>query len=59
MNLLSRNEVFPRSSLSLSFAGSILDPLAELQNFKGLKQGAVIRLVEGRETETLLYYIKI
>uniref|UniRef100_A0A3P8W2U0 Si:ch211-166a6.5 n=1 Tax=Cynoglossus semilaevis TaxID=244447 RepID=A0A3P8W2U0_CYNSE len=45
MNLLSKNEVFPRSSLSLSFAGSILDPLAELQNFKGLKQGAVIRLV--------------
>ncbi|KAG7489609.1 hypothetical protein JOB18_016073 [Solea senegalensis] len=46
MSLLSRNEVCPRSSLSLSFAGTVLDPLAELQTLKGLKPGAIIRLVE-------------
>lgn len=47
MNLLSRDEVFPRSNLSLSFAGMPLDPLAELQGLKGLKPGVVLRLVEG------------
>lgn len=47
MNLLSRDEVFPRSNLSLSFAGVTLDPLAELQGLKGLKPGAILRLVEG------------
>lgn len=47
MALLSRNEVCPRSSLSLTLAGAALDPHADLQNLKGLKAGAVIRLVEG------------
>lgn len=47
MNLLSRDEVCPRSNLSLSLAGTTLDPLAELQSLKGLKPGAVLRLVEG------------
>lgn len=47
MNLLSRDEVSPRSNLSLSFAGTALDPLAEIQSLKGLKPGAVLRLVEG------------
>ncbi|AWP07003.1 putative clustered mitochondria protein -like [Scophthalmus maximus] len=46
MTLLLRNEVCPRSNLSLAFAGSTLDPLAELQSLKGLKPGAIIRLVE-------------
>ncbi|TNM89542.1 hypothetical protein fugu_003776 [Takifugu bimaculatus] len=46
INLLSRDEVFPRSNLSLSFAGTTLDPLAELQGLKGLKPGAILRLVE-------------
>ncbi|XP_041854801.1 clustered mitochondria protein homolog isoform X2 [Melanotaenia boesemani] len=46
MTLLSRNEVRPRSSLSLSLAGTTLDPLAELQSLKGVKAGAIIRLVE-------------
>ncbi|KAM6931004.1 clustered mitochondria protein homolog [Xenentodon cancila] len=46
MNLLSRNEVCPRSSLSLALAGQTLDPLAELQSLKGLKAGTIIRLVE-------------
>lgn len=50
MNLLSRDEVFPRSNLSLSFAGMTLDPLAELQGLKGLKPGAILRLVEGNST---------
>ncbi|XP_061906811.1 clustered mitochondria protein homolog [Entelurus aequoreus] len=44
--LLSRDEVSPRSNLSLAFAGATLDPLAELQNLKGFKPGTVIRLVE-------------
>lgn len=48
MNLLSRDEVSPRSNLSLSFAGATLDPLAEIQNLKGLKPGAILRLVEGK-----------
>lgn len=47
MNLLSRDEVNPRSNLSLSLAGTTLDPLAEIQSLKGLKPGAVLRLVEG------------
>lgn len=47
MKLLSRDEVCPRSNLSLSLAGTPLDPLAELQSLKGLKPGAVLRLVEG------------
>ncbi|XP_068994474.1 clustered mitochondria protein homolog [Embiotoca jacksoni] len=46
MTLLSRSEVCPRSSLSLSLAGTTLDPLAELQSLKGLKAGAIVRLVE-------------
>uniref|UniRef100_A0A3Q0SS10 Si:ch211-166a6.5 n=1 Tax=Amphilophus citrinellus TaxID=61819 RepID=A0A3Q0SS10_AMPCI len=47
MTLLSRNEVCPRSNLSLALAGATLDPLAQLQNLKGLKAGAILRLVEG------------
>lgn len=46
MTLLSRNEVCPRSNLSLTLAGATLDPLAQLQNVKGLKAGAILRLVE-------------
>ncbi|CAN9513275.1 unnamed protein product [Ophioblennius macclurei] len=46
MSLLSRSEVCPRSNLSLSLAGATLDPLAPLQSFKGLKAGAILRLVE-------------
>ncbi|KAI3372888.1 hypothetical protein L3Q82_023340, partial [Scortum barcoo] len=46
MALLSRDEVCPRSNLSLALAGTPLDPLAELQSLKGLKPGAVLRLVE-------------
>ncbi|CAL8347888.1 unnamed protein product [Lota lota] len=44
--LLAREEVCPRSSLSLALAGTPLDPLVELQSLKGLKPGAVLRLVE-------------
>ncbi|KAF3695848.1 Clustered mitochondria protein -like protein [Channa argus] len=46
MSLLARDEVCPRSNLSLALAGTTLDPLAELQSLKGLKPGAIIRLVE-------------
>ncbi|KAM4746327.1 LOW QUALITY PROTEIN: clustered mitochondria protein homolog [Anableps anableps] len=46
MALLSRNEVCPRSNLSLALAGTTLDPHAVLQSLKGLKAGALIRLVE-------------
>ncbi|XP_074494222.1 clustered mitochondria protein homolog [Sebastes fasciatus] len=46
MTLLSRDEVCPRSNLSLALAGVTLDPLAELQSIKGLKPGAILRLVE-------------
>lgn len=54
MTLLLRNEVCPRSNLSLAFAGSTLDPLAELQSLKGLKPGAIIRLVEGSKASVLI-----
>lgn len=57
INLLSRDEVFPRSNLSLSFAGTTLDPLAELQGLKGLKPGAVLRLVEGNSSGAFLTII--
>ncbi|XP_068559636.1 clustered mitochondria protein homolog [Cebidichthys violaceus] len=46
MTLLLRDEVCPRSNLSLALAGTTLDPLAELQSLKGLKPGAILRLVE-------------
>ncbi|XP_034072275.1 clustered mitochondria protein homolog isoform X1 [Gymnodraco acuticeps] len=46
MTLLLKDEVCPRSNLSLALAGTTLDPLAELQSLKGLKPGAIIRLVE-------------
>nr|XP_020450014.1 clustered mitochondria protein homolog [Monopterus albus] len=46
MTMLSRDEVCPRSNLSLALAGTTLDPLAELHSLKGLKPGAIIRLVE-------------
>ncbi|XP_070689423.1 clustered mitochondria protein homolog [Pempheris klunzingeri] len=46
MTLLSRDEVCPRSNLSLVLAGTALDPLTELQSLKGLKPGALLRLVE-------------
>ncbi|XP_064152391.1 clustered mitochondria protein homolog isoform X1 [Anguilla rostrata] len=44
--VLAREEVVPRTSLSLSFSGIMLDPLTELQTVKGLKAGATLRLVE-------------
>ncbi|XP_020505586.2 clustered mitochondria protein homolog [Labrus bergylta] len=46
MTLLSRDEVCPRTNLSLALTGTTLDPLTELQSIKGLKPGAVMRLVE-------------
>ncbi|KAM3867538.1 clustered mitochondria protein homolog [Diretmus argenteus] len=46
MALLPREEVCPRSSLSLALAGTTLDPLAELQSLKGLRPGSILRLVE-------------
>ncbi|XP_034547523.1 clustered mitochondria protein homolog isoform X2 [Notolabrus celidotus] len=46
MTLLSRDEVCPRSNLSLTLAGTALDPLVELQSVKGLKPGAILRLAE-------------
>lgn len=54
MNLLSRDEVCPRSNLSLSLAGTTLDPVTELQSLKGLRPGAVLRLVEGTGAIILL-----
>ncbi|KAJ8379812.1 hypothetical protein SKAU_G00005900 [Synaphobranchus kaupii] len=44
--VLAREEVVPRTCLSLSLSGIMLDPLSELQNVKGLKAGATLRLVE-------------
>ncbi|KAM6964945.1 clustered mitochondria protein homolog [Aplochiton taeniatus] len=44
--VLARDEVSPRSSLTLSLSGTVLDPLAELQSLKGFKPGTVLRLVE-------------
>ncbi|CAJ1068847.1 clustered mitochondria protein homolog isoform X2 [Xyrichtys novacula] len=46
MTMLSRDEVCPRSNLSLTLAGTTLDPLAEMQSLKGLKPGTILRLVE-------------
>lgn len=48
MAVLGREEVAPRTSLSLSLSGTILDPICELQTIKGLKPGATLRLVEGK-----------
>lgn len=56
MTLLSKDEVCPRSNLSLSLAGTPLDPLAELQSLKGLKPGAILRLVEGRRITLLGFF---
>ncbi|CAB1319864.1 unnamed protein product [Coregonus sp. 'balchen'] len=46
MAVLGREEVFPRSSLSLALSGMTLDPLTELQGLKNLRPGATLRLVE-------------
>uniref|UniRef100_A0AAV2MQX9 Clu domain-containing protein n=1 Tax=Knipowitschia caucasica TaxID=637954 RepID=A0AAV2MQX9_KNICA len=46
MTLLSRDEVFPRSNLSLSLAGTTLDPLTPMQSLKGFKPGSILRLTE-------------
>lgn len=46
MAVLGREEVFPRSSLSLALSGMTLDPLTELQSLKNLRPGATLRLVE-------------
>ncbi|XP_017269380.1 clustered mitochondria protein homolog [Kryptolebias marmoratus] len=46
VTLLSRNEVCPRSNLSLALTGTALDPRADLQSLKSLKAGAIIRLME-------------
>lgn len=56
MTLLSRNEVCPRSSLSLALAGMTLDPLVELQSLKSLKPGAIVRLVEGSQLFIYLFF---
>ncbi|XP_042561316.1 clustered mitochondria protein homolog [Clupea harengus] len=44
--VLGRDEVAPRTSLSLALSGVTLDSLMELQQVKGLKPGAALRLVE-------------
>ncbi|KAL4646532.1 hypothetical protein GN956_G10055 [Arapaima gigas] len=44
--VLKRDEVAPRTSLSLSLSGVTLDPFCELQAIKGFKPGATLRLVE-------------
>lgn len=59
MTLLSRDEVCPRSNLSLAFAGTTLDPLAELQSLKGLKPGAILRLVEGLIVVVCFYFMDL
>lgn len=59
MNLLSRDEVNPRSNLSLSLAGTTLDPLAEIQSLKGLKPGAVLRLVEGNRHCFFFFFLNL
>lgn len=46
MTLLSRDEVFPRSNLSLSLAGTTLDPSSLMRDLKGLKPGSILRLTE-------------
>lgn len=56
MTLLAREEVCPRSNLSLALAGTTLDPLAELQSLKGLKPGAIVRLVEGSVSLLILHF---
>ncbi|XP_051524200.1 clustered mitochondria protein homolog isoform X2 [Myxocyprinus asiaticus] len=46
LTLLGREEVAPRTSLSLALSGVTLDPMAELQDVKGFKAGVTLRLVE-------------
>lgn len=60
MTLLSREEVCPRSNLSLALGGTSLDPLAELQSLKGLKPGAIVRLVEGSKllSQSISYFLQ-
>ncbi|KAA0714413.1 Clustered mitochondria protein -like protein [Triplophysa tibetana] len=46
MSLLGREEVTPRTSLTLALSGVTLDLLAELRDVKGFKAGVTLRLVE-------------
>ncbi|XP_029103008.1 clustered mitochondria protein homolog isoform X2 [Scleropages formosus] len=44
--VMKRDEVAPRTCLSLALSGATLDPFVELRTMKGLKPGATLRLVE-------------
>ncbi|XP_030629328.1 clustered mitochondria protein homolog isoform X2 [Chanos chanos] len=46
LSIMGKEEVAPRTSLSLALSGVVLDPLAELQSIKGFKAGVTFRLVE-------------
>ncbi|XP_057213584.1 clustered mitochondria protein homolog isoform X1 [Triplophysa rosa] len=46
MSVLGREEVAPRTSLTLALSGVTLDLLAELRDVKGFKAGVTLRLVE-------------
>lgn len=48
MSVLGREEVTPRTSLTLALSGVTLDLLAELRDIKGFKAGVTLRLVEGK-----------
>ncbi|XP_051509137.1 clustered mitochondria protein homolog [Myxocyprinus asiaticus] len=46
LTILGREEVAPRTSLTLALSGVTLNPMAELQDAKGFKAGVTLRLVE-------------
>ncbi|XP_073675384.1 clustered mitochondria protein homolog [Garra rufa] len=46
LTILGKEEVAPRTSIALALAGVTLDPMMELQDFKGFKAGVTLRLVE-------------
>ena len=57
--VLGRDEVAPRTSLSLALSGVTLDSLMELQQVKGLKPGAALRLVEGEMIHTHTLFLTL
>ena len=53
--LIDREDTCHRTCFSLQLNGVILDNFAELKNIDGLKEGSVIKVVEGILIKSLYY----
>ena len=47
--MMDREDTCHRTCFSLQLDGNVLDNFAELKSIEGLKEGAVIKVVEGKK----------